>query len=875
MGPIIHSFSSNYNMAVHRASRYSVRFRIGMASTRRTVQANATTVSKPALPVNHAPLVKTRISPSSTTTMEIPRNFKSTPTTLMDDAHAHAPKADTKPDVGTVTTDTALTLSTLQALAHQHLLESQTICADMGPKSPELYLLGPFKIIKNHEGMTIGAFRQDTALCQLIDSALLSQGVKEGTGNLPTTQAGLDDDDDDAIPALIIEDNSAIHQLSDMMRVLTLYHAEELGATDRAVGTVGYAASFLHAATISPAVEDPTTPLFDRPSKSWEALRQQNEMGNFPMFMDGDENTDSRTDTKVVSHPALGDGTLVGTPGITEGAEEAIHAAILIGTSDMEKVSHGGVEVDMMEDVGQTNGVSAMAARQPAAETIEETGEAMDLAEDPVQQMTHSDGRAPMGALTPASTHPGIAYASKGDLVGQEPLSHATALVTPFSSGVPNWTLAMETEPTAGSIPSGPTAVTYHSITTPTETSPMLIEPTIACDAKDTIYITSPAPTVSGAKEVLGGSAEQYPVMDRNVTTSTAATAVAPTTHTILPLAPVAAVNPGLQPSVLRGHLNRSRPGQESFIHRNLQFTRVGEPAPRRLGSMVPSDDDTTDSEDHPTDFDTLRPTAPYQTTSASPPPVHNKIRTIEAVAVTSTTTNVPLPPHVIHSSQISQRSPVRKHLDRPIPGQMDRNRRHVQFMVVGKPAPSRFISITASDEDLEERQDAADDMGGTEIDGAGPSSTTPDANTPPTAANSFSGSGIINTTSMSVPVDGNPHIGTPVVGRKRRREESADVADEENAHDFKRPSKKLRTAPSSASTANSGHAAVLTPINHVNMQVTTPVAGPSTTPTGAVKRRRDNEEEGLGDDVMIYPALDPLVLTSEYRTKRARREVV
>ncbi|KAG8991772.1 hypothetical protein FRB94_012278 [Tulasnella sp. JGI-2019a] len=42
-----------------------------------------------------------------------------------------------------------------------------------------------------------------------------------------------DEGSDDEMPALIVEDNSALHQITDMLRVLSLYDAEELSDTNR------------------------------------------------------------------------------------------------------------------------------------------------------------------------------------------------------------------------------------------------------------------------------------------------------------------------------------------------------------------------------------------------------------------------------------------------------------------------------------------------------------------------------------------------------------------------------------------------------------------------------------------------------------------
>ncbi|KAG9023961.1 hypothetical protein FRB95_012247 [Tulasnella sp. JGI-2019a] len=47
------------------------------------------------------------------------------------------------------------------------------------------------------------------------------------------------DSDDDEMPALIVEDHSAIHQLTDMMRVLSLHDAEELEVVNQVVEIAG------------------------------------------------------------------------------------------------------------------------------------------------------------------------------------------------------------------------------------------------------------------------------------------------------------------------------------------------------------------------------------------------------------------------------------------------------------------------------------------------------------------------------------------------------------------------------------------------------------------------------------------------------------
>ncbi|KAG8981649.1 hypothetical protein FRB93_008494 [Tulasnella sp. JGI-2019a] len=125
-----------------------------------------------------------------------------TTTTAVESPRLHSPKADVTLDASVDASAAApmsppdhVALPTLETLAHRHLLESKTITVDMGPKSPEIYLAGACRLVKNNDGMTIGAFCEGTALCQLIEWALLlyspspsSTAVTEAvTSSAPTT----------------------------------------------------------------------------------------------------------------------------------------------------------------------------------------------------------------------------------------------------------------------------------------------------------------------------------------------------------------------------------------------------------------------------------------------------------------------------------------------------------------------------------------------------------------------------------------------------------------------------------------------------------------------------------------------------------------
>ncbi|KAG9018162.1 hypothetical protein FRB95_006125, partial [Tulasnella sp. JGI-2019a] len=164
-------------MGVYRAaSRYSARSRPHVASTkpghRSTFTSFITTQH-----IHHPPTVESETTASplaSTVTVFSPnvQNFKSNPTM---DSHSHSPKKEIKLDTDPVATAPALLYATIQVLARQHLRETETTSLNMGPKSPEISLTGPCQIVKDNAGMTIGVFRQGTALSQLIECALLMQ----------------------------------------------------------------------------------------------------------------------------------------------------------------------------------------------------------------------------------------------------------------------------------------------------------------------------------------------------------------------------------------------------------------------------------------------------------------------------------------------------------------------------------------------------------------------------------------------------------------------------------------------------------------------------------------------------------------------------
>ncbi|KAG8860333.1 hypothetical protein FRB96_003982 [Tulasnella sp. 330] len=69
--------------------------------------------------------------------------------------------------------DLALSHTALQVLATMLVDESKTNAVVLGPKSPEVSLSGPCRIIKNVNGATIGVLREGTTLCQIIDLILL------------------------------------------------------------------------------------------------------------------------------------------------------------------------------------------------------------------------------------------------------------------------------------------------------------------------------------------------------------------------------------------------------------------------------------------------------------------------------------------------------------------------------------------------------------------------------------------------------------------------------------------------------------------------------------------------------------------------------
>ncbi|KAG8990711.1 hypothetical protein FRB94_013166 [Tulasnella sp. JGI-2019a] len=360
-------------MGVYRvASRYSALSRPHVASTkpghRRTFTSLITTQH-----IHRPPTVESETTASplaSTITAFSPnaQNFTSNPAM---DPHSHSPKKEIKLDTDSVATTPALLYATIQVLARQHLRETETTSLNMGPKSPEISLAGSCQIVKDNAGMTIGVFRQGTALSQLIECALLMQDHAalstdpqmhtvpapspstptvvpvdpsvqivspdlhadvlaiqptmvhlpspvtatdkatlqytpevvagsvdpakdalqpspgtptatptadaatkhpKGTRNGETqnaegplvipTAVESEDVDEDEMPPLIVEDNSALHQMCDMMSVLSLQCSEELKAAQETVEPVHEAISVAatsHAA--HPATEVITLPL--------------------------------------------------------------------------------------------------------------------------------------------------------------------------------------------------------------------------------------------------------------------------------------------------------------------------------------------------------------------------------------------------------------------------------------------------------------------------------------------------------------------------------------------------------------------------------------------------------------------------------------
>ncbi|KAG8990386.1 hypothetical protein FRB94_013429 [Tulasnella sp. JGI-2019a] len=160
-------------MSVYHGSRHSVHAASDATSTRRSAPMDTTTMPATYQPVNGVSPAKIQISHSSTTTIASPLNFQDRPPPLTDGMHTESLRAEPKLDAGVVATNTALLFSTFQVLARQHSLENQIISQNMGAKSPEIYLTGPHRIVKNGDGTTIGAFLEGTPFFQLIETALL------------------------------------------------------------------------------------------------------------------------------------------------------------------------------------------------------------------------------------------------------------------------------------------------------------------------------------------------------------------------------------------------------------------------------------------------------------------------------------------------------------------------------------------------------------------------------------------------------------------------------------------------------------------------------------------------------------------------------
>ncbi|KAG8990224.1 hypothetical protein FRB94_013642 [Tulasnella sp. JGI-2019a] len=162
-------------MGVYRGSVHNARATPGTRSGGRFGRLY-TPIPAAALPTIHAPSVETPIPPLTTSATATSPNFPSA-ATIVEGPHAYSPNIDAKLDsavtsVSVIAPNFAPALSNIQVFARRHLLESKTITVVIGPKSPEVYMAGACRLIKTHDGTTIGMLREGTALCQLIESAL-------------------------------------------------------------------------------------------------------------------------------------------------------------------------------------------------------------------------------------------------------------------------------------------------------------------------------------------------------------------------------------------------------------------------------------------------------------------------------------------------------------------------------------------------------------------------------------------------------------------------------------------------------------------------------------------------------------------------------
>ncbi|KAG9026499.1 hypothetical protein FRB95_008812 [Tulasnella sp. JGI-2019a] len=165
---------SSHNARAAPRTTSAGRFALPYASTTTTTTTTAATQ-----PTTHAPSVETPIafSPLAITATAASPNLPGVTTTAKG-LQVHSPKAGTKlqADIVAYTSPPVRiptpALSALQVLARRHAFKSKTTDVIMGPKSPEASLAGPCRIVKTHDGTTIGVFRQGTALCELIELAL-------------------------------------------------------------------------------------------------------------------------------------------------------------------------------------------------------------------------------------------------------------------------------------------------------------------------------------------------------------------------------------------------------------------------------------------------------------------------------------------------------------------------------------------------------------------------------------------------------------------------------------------------------------------------------------------------------------------------------